>query len=113
MKLPNARQARVQREKITGYPLAENPEAGRGNPNFFVRFGFRPDNWREFADALLAVGRGCDVVDILETSFGIKYVIEGQVETPDGRNPQVRTVWQIDWGKDYPRLVSAYPKPRG
>ena len=113
MKLPNARQARVHPEKITGYLLSENPSVGGGKPNFFVRFGFRPDNWRELADALLAVGREYDVVDILETSFGIKYVIEGQVETPDGRNPHVKTVWQIDWGKDCPRLVSAYPKPRG
>ena len=113
MRLPNASQARVQSEKITGYLLSPNPSVGGGKPNFFVRFGFQPDNWRELADALLAVGRGYDVVDILETSFGIKYVIEGRVETPDGRNLQVRTVWQIDWGKDCPRLVSAYPKPRG
>ena len=58
--------------------LSEDPAVGGGKPNFFVKFGFSPDNWRELADALLAVGREYDVVDILETSFGIKYVIEGQ-----------------------------------
>ena len=104
MRLPNARLARAQREKITGYLLAENPDSGRGKPGFFAAFGFSADNWQALADALLAVGQGYDVVDILETSFGIKYVIEGQVETPDGRNPRVRTVWQIDWGKDCPIL---------
>lgn len=109
MKLPNARQARVQREKITGYLLAENPESGRGKPGFFARFGFNAENWRELADALKAVAAEYDVVEILETSFGMKYVIDGQIETPDGRDPYVKTVWQIDWGSDRPRLISAYP----
>lgn len=109
MKLPNARQARVQKEKITGYLLAENPESGRGKPGFFVRFGFNAENWRELADALLAVAEGYDVVEVLETSFGMKYVIDGQIKTPDGRDPYVKTVWQIDWGSNRPRLISAYP----
>lgn len=109
MKLPNARQARVQREKITGYLLAENPESGRGKPGFFARFGFNAENWRELANALKVVAEGYDVVEILETSFGMKYVIDGQIETPDGRDPYVKTVWQIDWGSDRPRLISAYP----
>ena len=110
MKLPNASQARVQPEKITRYLLAEDPSAGGGKPDFFARFGFRPDNWRELADALLAVGREYDVVEIAETSFGIQYAIEGWIDTPDGRNPYIRTVWQIDAGSDYPRLITAYPE---
>ena len=109
MKLPNANQARVAREKITDYLLAENPESGRGKPGFFVRFGFSAENWRELAEALIAVAPAYEVVEIVETSFGMKYVIDGQIETPDGRNPYVKTVWQIDWGSDSPRLVSAYP----
>ena len=109
MKLPNARQARVQREKITGYLLAENPESGRGKPNFFAAFGFSADNWQAFAEALLALGSACEVAQVEETEFGVKYVVEGRLDAPDGRSPRVRTIWQIDWGRDRPRLVSAYP----
>ena len=61
MKLPNAHQARVQPEKITRYLLSEDPSEGGGKPNFFAGFGFRPDNWRELADALLAVGGAYEV----------------------------------------------------
>ena len=64
MKLPNARQARVQREKITGYLLAENPESGRGKPNFFAAFGFSADNWQTLADALLALGSAYEVAQV-------------------------------------------------
>ena len=109
MRLPNASQAIVQREKITDYLLSEDPSVGGGKPNFFIRFGFRPDNWRELADALLAVGSAYEVAQVEETNYGMKYVVEGRLETPDGRNPQTRTIWHIDWGRDYPRLVSAYP----
>ena len=45
--------------------------------------------------------------------FGIHYVIEGTLHTPDSRNPAVRVVWIIDDGDDVPRLVSAYPLSRG
>ena len=114
MRLPNARQARVQREKITDYLLSPNPSVGGGKPGFFARFGFSAENWREFADALIAVGRGYEVIEIAETSFGIQYTVEGWIGAPDGRNPYIRTVWQIDIGNDYPRLITAYPEqPRG
>ena len=109
MKLPNARQAWAQREKITGYLLAENPESGRGKPNFFAAFGFSADNWQALADALMALGSAHEVAKVEETEFGVKYVVEGLLSAPDGRNPRVRTIWQIDWGSDRPRLISAYP----
>ena len=109
MKLPNARQARVQPEKITGYLLAENPEAGRGKPNFFAAFGFSADNWQALSDALMALGSAYEVAKVEETEFGVKYVVEGLLSAPDGRKPRVRTIWQIDWGSDRPRLISAYP----
>ena len=109
MKLPNASQARVAREKVTGYLLAENPESGGGKPGFFVRFGFSAEDWQTLADALKAVASAHEVALVEETEFGVKYVIEGRLDTPDGRNPRARTIWQIDWGSDYPRLISAYP----
>ena len=112
MRLPNASQARVAREKITGYLLAENPESGRGKPGFFVRFGFSAENWQTLADALLEVGREYDVVEIEETQFGVQYAVEGWIHTPDERNPYIRVIWQIDNGNDYPRLITAYPKRR-
>ena len=112
MKLPNASQARVARDKITGYLLAENPESGRGKPGFFARFGFRADDWQTLADELKAVCAEYDVVEIEETEYGIQYAVEGWLRTPDGRNPYTRTIWQIDNGSVYPRLITAYPKRR-
>lgn len=40
---------------------------------------------------------------------GTRYVIEGALKTPDGRNPQVRAVWIIREDETEPGFVSAYP----
>jgi hypothetical protein len=39
-----------------------------------------------------------------------KYFLDGQIETPNGKTPLVRTVWIVDLGLDTPRLVTAYPQ---
>jgi len=41
--------------------------------------------------------------------FGPRYEVEGELAAPDGRRPQVRTVWQQDAGQVAPRLITAYP----
>ena len=54
-------------------------------------------------------GAGLDVVKEEPSPFGRRYVIEGAMETPDGRNPSVRAVWFVRTGEDVPRFVTAYP----
>ena len=81
---------------------------GRSKARFFRRFGFTLEHWQDFADALLVHGRTHEVAGVEEGSHGLLYRVEGIIETPDGRNPYIRTVWQIDYGDDHPRLISAY-----
>ena len=107
--MPNAAQAYVAKEKITDYLLSPTNNRGRDKEGFFTRLGFRIDQWEEFADALRSHCQANEVVDVLETPYGIKYAVVGAVETPDGRKPSITNVWQFDAGNDYPRLVTAYP----
>jgi hypothetical protein len=46
---------------------------------------------------------------VTETFFGPRYNVDGKIVTPDGRNPTIRTVWQMDHGELAPRLITAYP----
>jgi len=46
---------------------------------------------------------------VAREGFGVNYVVEGHLTTPDRRNPKVRVIWAIDRGGDIPRFVSAYP----
>jgi hypothetical protein len=109
MPLPNLDRAVVPEEKITGYLLSATHRDGRHKAAFFLRFGFRPDAWEELAAALLSHARAYDVAKEEPSPFGVRYVIEGALATPDGRAPPVRTVWFIDTGQEVPRFVTAYP----
>ena len=112
MRLPNAQHARVERNKISGYLLSHTNPRGRHRAALFLRFGFSIDRWREFAAALRLHSQSNDVVMVVETIHGPRYYVDGAIETPDRRNPRVRTVWQVDHGKDYPRFITAFPRKR-
>ncbi len=109
MKLPNGEKAYVAEEKITHFLLCHSHEYGQSRARFFSRFGFHLDRWQEFADALIIHGTRYDVIEIEESNSGVKYVVNGAIETPDGRNPLVKTVWIVDTGTDTPRLITAHP----
>lgn len=109
MNLPNAQHVRIKKEKVTDYLLSTSSLYGRSKAKFFFGFGFRIEEWQIFSDALRLHGASHEVVKIEGTSYGTKYIIDGSLETPDGRNPYVRTIWQIDRESDSPRFVTAYP----
>lgn len=112
MKLPNVAQLRIDRDKLTGYLLSPANPRGRSKANFFLGFGFRTDSWEGLARALKDHASSCEVTRVVETSYGPRYYVEGPIETPDGRDPAVRTVWQVDLGTTYPRLITAHPLGR-
>ena len=109
MRLPNVDLAVVEREKITEYLLSSKSTDSQRKANFFSRFGFNAENWHDLAKALMNQGAEHEVARVVETIYGLRYHVDGIIETPDGRNPRVRTVWQVDVGSDFPRLITAYP----
>lgn len=109
MKLPNAEKARVDKEKIIDYLLSFAHPDGSSKAGFFSRFGFTTENWQTFAKSLRKHGEDNPVISEVESAFGMRYTVEGKLETPDGRNPKVRTVWFIEKGRTEPRFITAYP----
>jgi hypothetical protein len=45
----------------------------------------------------------------IESRYGTRYSVDGWLKTPDGRNPNVRTVWILGKRAKFPRLITAYP----
>jgi len=45
----------------------------------------------------------------VQTRFGTKYIIEGEVETPLQVKVIIRTVWMVALHTDIPKLITAYP----
>jgi hypothetical protein len=110
LKLPNLEKAVITKPKIVNYLLDLTSENGKAKARFFLAFGFTIEAWEVMAEALTQHASDHEVTKVeARPPFGIHYVIEGTLNTPDGRNPSVRVIWIIDDGDDAPRLVSAYP----
>jgi len=107
MKLPNYKRAIVTKAKIVEYLLSQINEDGK--VGFFTRFGFSVAEWEILANMLLVHATEYEVAKIMTTQYGTKYIVDGRLSTPDGRNPYVRTVWLIEHDQVIARLITAYP----
>ena len=109
MKLPNVDSAVVDQEKITGYLLDPAHRYGASKARFFAQFGFRLAEWEILANALRAHAGQHEIARSKESGYGRRYEIDGPLDTPDGKRPRVRSVWQTDEGQLAPRLITAHP----
>lgn len=109
--LPNAEACLIDATKLTEYLLSSSHPVGKAKAKFFKAFGFSVEAADQMKDALLQHGKTRPVVEQTESAYGVKYVVECDIETPDTRNPCIRTVWIVEAGQTSPRLVTAYPGP--
>ncbi len=106
MRLPNAEKAFVEEPKLD-YLLRAEEKGG-----FFQAVGFSAREPRSLREALLGHARRQEVSRTLETPFGVKYVLDGPLKSPDGRDPETRSVWIVETGGYRPRFLTAYPLQR-
>ena len=109
MKMPYCESAVVRPEKITDYLLSAAHPNGRHKAKFFTGFGFFAADWQLLANALVEHAVEHGVANVEPSPFGIRYVIEGKVVSPDLRNPLIRAVWFIETNSNIPYFVTAYP----
>jgi hypothetical protein len=110
MKLPSAQKAIVPKSKITDYLLCLTHTNGHSKAKFFLNHGFSLADWQEMAEALKDLAQRNEVINVEKTPFGMRYVIDGKINTPNQRNPFIRTVWFIEDEQTIPIFVTAYPQ---
>ena len=108
-RLPNADRAIVEDGKLAGYLLNLAHPDGGSKARFFLAHGFNTDRPDDLRAALLTHGRGQPVASVQSLSYGTRYAVVGPLALPDGVTRALRTVWQVDNGTDFPRLITAYP----
>ncbi len=109
MKLPGLEDAVIDPAKITNYLLSAAHPNGRHKAQYFARFGFSANTWQQLAEALIRHAQEHEVAKQDVSPFGIRYVIDGAIMSPDGRNPPIRAVWFMEKGAAIPYFVTAYP----
>ena len=93
--------------KITHYLLSEENSGGKST--FWFSFGFSMSTWQTLEQALLHHATMHDIKQHTDNPYGIKYIIEGKLNTPDDRNPLVRAIWIVGDNPQIARFVTAYP----
>lgn len=105
--LPASTILKVDESKVVSYLL--NMSNSHGKATFFLGFGFRPDTWKGMAEALKQQARSNPVTSAVDSLYGTRYSVDGELETPSGRRPKVRTVWIRETDSDELRLITAHP----
>jgi len=108
LRLPGGHEAYVPREKVEGYLLSRTHPTGRFKARFFQAAGFTTTE--SLVAALEQVARRGTVTSEVRTGFGVKYVVDGEFETPAGDRAAIRTVWIREEGSVVPKFVTAYPR---
>ncbi|MCF4125408.1 DUF6883 domain-containing protein [Methylobacterium sp. SyP6R] len=99
----------VPGSNLVHYLLNVDHPKGGPKARFFLAFGFDPIQPEIMAEALIvqATDARC-ILRPVENGPYRRMIVEGPMETPDGRLPRVRSVWQWQDGAMW-RLVTAVP----
>lgn len=101
----------VRASKLRDYLLKTDHPIGGPKAVFFLGQGFSLDHLLELADALVDHAMTATWHEEV-TRHGTKFVFEGELETPSGKRPTVRSIWLLPHNDpDGPaNFVSAYPR---
>ena len=109
MKIPFADNAIVDIEKISDYLLSSDHPQGKSKSAFFRRFGFSIDNAFKLREEILKIPQNFNVVYQIDSPYGVKYIIDGEVSSLGGVIFKIRSIWIIEHDMNYPRFITAYP----
>lgn len=110
MELPNRHLAYVPEAKIIHYLLDESHPQGWGKAQEFRKRGYNESNVATMIGDLIGVAQSQPVSEVELTQYGTKCVIYGVIQPPAGGDLLILSVWQIDYGRIAPILLSAYPQ---
>lgn len=109
MKLPNKDFAQIARSKIVNYLLNFGHIDGSHKAEFFSKFGFTEMNWELVEESIKLHCSMHEVSETKENDYGVKYIVDGELVTPEGRKPNIRVIWFIENEEEIPQFITAYP----
>jgi hypothetical protein len=109
MQLPNKEKAYIPLSKLKDYLLSETHSVGKSKAKLLRSLGFNKMNVNLLKESLMAIAHSGDVKEAISSPHGVKYIIDGLLQTQAGGSIKMRTVWIIDKGHERARFVTAYP----
>ncbi len=109
MKLPNRRNVVIPKEKLKKYLLSQTHATGKFKARFFRNLGFDKTNVGLFENSIYKIAQEQSIKQELLSTYGVKYIIDGKIKTPNGGVIKVRTVWIIEKSQKSARFITLYP----
>lgn len=109
MKLPNKDKAYVPLSKLLDYLMSETHPIGKSKSKYLRSVGFNEMNIGLLKQGLINIAQSENIKKAISSQYGIKYIIDGSIPTPNGISIKIRTVWIIDKEQNQPRFVTTYP----
>jgi hypothetical protein len=110
VKVPNAENAVIGPEKLYLYLLNPAHRRGGSKARVLLSLGYSIANWEQLDADLRAQHLTADVECQTDSDYGDRFEIVAPLIGPNRRSILFRSIWQIDIGTDYPRLITIYPK---
>ncbi|MBI4058958.1 hypothetical protein HY404_01825 [Candidatus Microgenomates bacterium] len=109
MHLPRCEDVLISKEKLLNYVLSETHSTGRFKAKFFHKVGFTKTKVDLLEQTLRKIARVEAVKEEIMSEYGVKYVIDGEINAPVGKTVKVRTIWIVEKGQTRLRFVTVYP----
>jgi Phage minor capsid protein 2. len=120
--LPNSSNATIPTDKIKGYILNQNHETGRNKAKVIDSvLGYNESNWTDFSEKLYKSVQSSRVAAAKPFTYSsdgriinaMKYEVPISMSGLKNRTLDMKTIWQIDGGKENPRFITlTFPKKR-
>lgn len=108
MKLPNAERAFVDIAKLRDYSLNTEHKEGKHKARVFAAaLGLSPRDAEWLRAKLLDIVSSEDCRLGRKTDYGQRYLIDFEL-SHDQRSAQIRSIWIVRKGENFPRLITCY-----
>ena len=112
--LPKRKKAIIPDEKLTNYILNKEHETGGDKAIAFEKYlGYNKDNKELLVKEIRSGLEKYKTLPRKETIHGQPFGVNMRLRGANGQYAEVKTGWQIDKGKENPRLVTAYISEKG
>ena len=100
---------RIDDRKITEYLLNDAHAMGAPKAAFFKSVGFSNPNIECLKSTMRDHAKANPIAQSSTGPYGTKYVIDCEIEMPNGKKYCIRTVWTDHHDGPTPRLITAHP----
>jgi hypothetical protein len=110
VKLPYADRAIIAEDKLRTYLLDPTRLRGGAKAKLLLSMGYEAEEWRRLEADIRSRHVTAEVERQKETEYGTRYEIVAPLQGAGERAILFRSVWQVDIGTEYPRLLTMYPE---